>query len=717
MADEKITLVRVGDRLVFVFDNHSTVVLEHFYDGDGRPFAGIAVQLGADRVVSAATFVDEFPISSDQSLLPAAGDAGPQSSAQFADALVDMLATGATPVALLTAAEPAAGAALGGAQFDAPAPVVTSTPDNGENTDPGGDGNPDPGGETNTAPTGADDVASVSEDSHVTATGNVLANDTDVDLDVLVVTDIAGAASNLGAAVTGQYGTLTLNADGRYVYTLSNADTQIQALTANDTLTDTFPYTVSDGRGGFATETLTITIHGSNAAPTLSLGQDTGLVATASSSLIATPVAGEAARILDASASEPEDKISSIEARVSSGYQAGTYTADGDATDDAGERLQLTEAGEALVASLGGTVGFDAASGLLTIHFAAPITGASASAVLGHIAYVNQIGDFSLAVGSDDNRTVAVRTTDSDGAASDWVQREIDIVADVVDATGRDAFTGGRFDDVIGGGGGDDVIDGGGGDDVFRYTLGDGNDTVRGGTGHDIYEFSGALSGALTMSADGPWLFLEANGDYSQIIDVERFEFLLGSDADSFDLIGDWAAAGLPSVQIDAGDGNDTIDASLLTSATSLELRAGAGDDTITGGSGDDRLTGGDGDDTLIGGSGADILVGGADGDLIEGGTGDDHIEGGEGDDTLSGGEGRDTYVLSGFFGSDRIEDFVSGEDKIELSGFSADDVTLAPVDGGSGTRISVDVGGIHYGDALIEGYVSLLDLEFPATA
>ena len=90
---------------------------------------------------------------------------------------------------------------------------------------------------------------------------------------------------------------------------------------------------------------------------------------------------------------------------------------------------------------------------------------------------------------------------------------------------------------------------------------------------------------------------------------------------------------------------------------------------------------------------------------MLEGGTGDDRIEGGEGDDTLSGGEGRDTYVLSGLFGSDRIEDFVSGEDKIEFSGFSSDDVTMTPVDGGSGTRISVDVGGIHYGDALIDGY------------
>jgi VCBS repeat-containing protein len=716
LADEKITLVRVGDRLVVVFDNHSTVALDHFYDADGRPFAGIAVQLGADRIVSIDTFLDEFPVSSDQSLLPAAGEAAPQSSAQFADTTVDALTTGTTPVALLAAADTADGAAPAGAGFDAPASVITSTPGNGDDTGSGG-GDPDPGNDTNTAPIGAADAAGVTEDSHVTATGNVLANDTDVDLDVLVVTDVAGAASNLGVAIAGQYGSLTLAPDGSYVYALSNADARIQALTAGDTLTDTFSYTVSDGRGGSVTETLTITILGTNAAPTLTLGEDTDLAALASSSATATLLAGSTAWILDASAAEPEDKIGIIEARISSGYQAGAYSADGDPSNDLGERLQLTAAGEALVAGLGGTVAFDAASGLLTIRFATPIAGASATDVLGQIAYVNQIGDFSLAIDSDDSRTVAVRATDSDGATSDWEQRDIVLAADVVDSTGRDVFSGGRFDDVITGGIGDDLIDGGGGDDVFRYVLGDGSDTVQGGTGHDVYELSGSASAALTMSVEGTWLFLEADGDLSRISEVERFEVRLGADADSVDLIGDLTGAGVTSMLIDAGDGDDTVDASQLTGFTPLELRGGAGDDALTGGMADDRIDGGDGDDTLIGGDGDDILAGGTGGDAIEGGAGDDRIDGGEGDDTLSGGEGRDTYVLSGLFGSDRIEDFVSGEDKIELAGFSADDVTLTPVDGGSGTRISIDVGGIHYGDALIEGYVSLLDLEFPAAA
>jgi len=63
-----------------------------------------------------------------------------------------------------------------------------------------------------------------------------------------------------------------------------------------------------------------------------------------------------------------------------------------------------------------------------------------------------------------------------------------------------------------------------------------------------------------------------------------------------------------------------------------LEVRGGAGDDTIAGGSGNDKLqgesgadelSGGDGDDTLDGGSGSDILSGGAGGDTFIIGSGD----------------------------------------------------------------------------------------------
>ena len=47
------------------------------------------------------------------------------------------------------------------------------------------------------------------------ATGNVLTNDTDVDTgDTKTVSEVNGLAANVGTAVTGTYGSLTLNADG-----------------------------------------------------------------------------------------------------------------------------------------------------------------------------------------------------------------------------------------------------------------------------------------------------------------------------------------------------------------------------------------------------------------------------------------------------------------------------------------------------------------------
>src|SRR5687768_13487330 len=74
IAAENITLVRAGDRLVILFDNQATVTVEPFFGANGQPLDH-AVQLGTDRVVDAAQFATLFPITDDQSILPAAGDA------------------------------------------------------------------------------------------------------------------------------------------------------------------------------------------------------------------------------------------------------------------------------------------------------------------------------------------------------------------------------------------------------------------------------------------------------------------------------------------------------------------------------------------------------------------------------------------------------------------------------------------------------------------
>ena len=79
----------------------------------------------------------------------------------------------------------------------------------------------------------------------------------------------AGSTSTTGGAVVaGLYGTLTIGADGSYNYAVNNSLAAVQALrgTAN-TLTDTYTYTVTDGKGGFSTTTLSITVKGANDNP------------------------------------------------------------------------------------------------------------------------------------------------------------------------------------------------------------------------------------------------------------------------------------------------------------------------------------------------------------------------------------------------------------------------------------------------------------------
>ena len=88
---------------------------------------------------------------------------------------------------------------------------------------------------------------------------DVLANDSDPDAsDVLEVSDFS-AESAMGAAIS-------LNADGTLNYDPSAA-VAVQALAADETATDSFTYTVSDGHGGSDAATVTIHLTGVNDAP------------------------------------------------------------------------------------------------------------------------------------------------------------------------------------------------------------------------------------------------------------------------------------------------------------------------------------------------------------------------------------------------------------------------------------------------------------------
>src|SRR5262245_12964264 len=114
---------------------------------------------------------------------------------------------------------------------------------------------------------GSDDNIVTEDKAPNPATGNVLDNDTDVQGGVLGVSAVNGSPANVGGPTAGVYGTLTLNADGTYVYTLDNEKLAVQALGEGQTATDVFSYTVSDGLGHTATTTLTVVVTGTNDGP------------------------------------------------------------------------------------------------------------------------------------------------------------------------------------------------------------------------------------------------------------------------------------------------------------------------------------------------------------------------------------------------------------------------------------------------------------------
>ena len=95
------------------------------------------------------------------------------------------------------------------------------------------------------------------------AQSGVLAGDTDSRPGaVLSVSAVDGSTANVGHAVAGEFGSLTLNADGSYSYINTNP-AAVNAL--GGVVEDVFNFTVSDGDGGSATSTLTVFVTSANA--------------------------------------------------------------------------------------------------------------------------------------------------------------------------------------------------------------------------------------------------------------------------------------------------------------------------------------------------------------------------------------------------------------------------------------------------------------------
>ena len=116
---------------------------------------------------------------------------------------------------------------------------------------------------------------------------------------------------------------------------------------------------------------------------------------------------------------------------------------------------------------------------------------------------------------------------------------------------------------------------------------------------------------------------------------------------------------------VDGGAGSDSIEyKAAATSAVVVNFNAGTISGGFPGGSvsftGIERVVGGNFNDSLSGSAGSQNLAG-------QGGA--DTLTGGAGNDTLWGGTGNDAFVFNGMgtANADRISDFASGQDKVQL--------------------------------------------------
>jgi Ca2+-binding RTX toxin-like protein len=201
---------------------------------------------------------------------------------------------------------------------------------------------------------------------------------------------------------------------------------------------------------------------------------------------------------------------------------------------------------------------------------------------------------------------------------------------------GNDVLSGGAGDDVLYGGGGNDVLNGRDGNDILNG--GDGADTLKAGKGDDILD-GGSGSDIMEGGQGNDTYYVDNSGDVVKEsgggIDtvISSVSFILGTQQENLTLRG--------AAEIN-GTGNGLANVLIGNSVNNV----------LDGGAGDDILNGGLGDDTLIGGAGRDVLTGGGGNDIFD-------------FNSL-----RDLGL--GADNRDVITDFISGQDKIDLSTIDA---------------------------------------------
>jgi Ca2+-binding RTX toxin-like protein len=256
---------------------------------------------------------------------------------------------------------------------------------------------------------------------------------------------------------------------------------------------------------------------------------------------------------------------------------------------------------------------------------------------------------------------------------------------------GNDKLTGNSGNDWLIGGEGADQIIAGAGDDLLyidaqdtKIDGGDGTDIAIVTTPNGITLDLGTTKLEMALGNDGNDTFTNSSA-FSVTIDGGKGDDSIQGGSGEDGLIGgegsDRLQGNLGNDNLEGSDGNDTLDGNqgddTLNGGNGDDLLNGQeGKDSLNGNGGNDTLNGGDNNDILSGGEGNDSLNGSAGDDSLNGDIGNDILNGGDGNDTLNGGEGDDT--LNGGNDSDRL---FGGIGQDSLNGGLGND----SIDGGEG--------------------------------
>ncbi|NMH65155.1 retention module-containing protein [Shewanella salipaludis] len=458
--------------------------------------------------------------------------------------------------------------------------------------------------------------------------------------------------------IQGQYGVLTIYADGSYSYQLNDDNPDVDRLNEGDTLDEVFTYWIADPVGGTAQSTLSITINGHNDSVRGEFAKEIWMPASVDE--LVNPY-GDGYPMNISAPTDVDDEVfitvTGLPAFGSIGYyEGGVFHAlsmdEGLTAEQLGNLVYIPN-GDGLQHDVSFTfelvAGVETVNGEFIVH-TVPINSLGSQIV--------NIGDGSSPLNSGNAQDAALVITDEFAAAlnTGTALGSLELFTDFQQQPNAVPVPIGERD--VG------AVAGDARETEVSVTL-----TINGMV-FMVIAADAANAITQTWSYDAASGLMKANIDYSHM-------FLLDNGVPTTTSLADYLLLNQPNAgdvwtvtYLDNNGGNfqarfvqavftheNLPDAAITivgTDDVNNLIFGSTHDDSLTGANQDDRIFGREGDDSLSGLAGNDELIGGSGNDILSGGSGDDYLDGGTGNDGLSGGAGSD-YLIGGT-GSDVLD-------------------------------------------------------------